>query len=112
MGLFCKLCEKYPFCSETKKFIATHKLKIETHVNFQIQGLFELYDNTLVKKALALLDRIRRWLGFKYKTTTKNGISVYSRDLKTTNEKIKDYYKYNEKTHFYEANIEDLKDIK
>lgn len=98
-GFVCRMCDKFHICSEARKFIITHGLKIESFVSFQMIGLRELHGDSLVDKAFALLDRFRRFKGYKYRFNA-DGTSVYLR-VQDVGEKAS-AFEFNEESNFFE----------
>ena len=95
----CSACSKVSFCSKIKVFVVSNKLRVQSDVKFQLEGLFELYDRSLVKKGFDLLMRFRRFLGFRYIFKT-NDVNMYLK--KSDVEKRVDDFVLNEDTKFFE----------
>jgi len=95
----CNVCEKFKFCSKARIFLVSHRFQIQSDIEFQSQGLFELYDQDLVEKVFNLLYRFRRHLGYKY-VFNVNGASIYLQK-KDVSKKIDDFV-FNPDTKFFE----------
>ena len=98
----CRECEKFGICSEARKFIVTHGLKLESQINFQFIGLREMYGDSVVDRAIELLQRFRRSLGYRYSFTCGNtNIYLRKNDIKTR----EDLFTFNPVTNFYELDL-------
>lgn len=99
-GKECRLCEKFEHCSDERKFLNTNNFTIQSTISFQVMGLFELYDKKLVSKAVGLLDRFRRFKGFRY-IFISNATSIYLEKKDIPVEKLGEFV-LNSDTLFYE----------